>query len=125
MLQNATAPPGEIIEVVPVRPSEAERTWALAAHLGTLVLWIIAPLIALLTKGQDSAFVRAQAVESLNFQLTTLLALLASAALSMVGIGLLLLPTVVIGALLMVLWASVRAYQGRAFRYPMNIRFFP
>src|SRR5258707_15712982 len=59
---NTTAPPGQIIDVGPSRPNADERNWALAAHLGTLALWIIAPMSVLLTKGQESAFVRAQAI---------------------------------------------------------------
>jgi uncharacterized protein len=57
-----------------------ERTWALWAHLGTLLAAIVtgffswvAPLIIMQTRGRDSAFVRDQSVESLNFQLSLLI----------------------------------------------------
>jgi uncharacterized Tic20 family protein len=122
---NTAAPPGQIIEVSPLRPTAEERNWASAAHLGTLVLWVIAPLVVLLTKGQESAFVREQAIESLNFQLTVLLASFGAAALTMLAIGFLLLPAVMTGALVLIVWASVRAYRGDPFRYPLNIRLIP
>ena len=55
-----------------------DKTWALVAHfggaVGTLVsggpLGFIAPLIAMLAKGNESPTVRAHAVAALNFQLT-------------------------------------------------------
>jgi len=122
--QNDT-PPGQIIDVGPVRPNAEERNWASAAHLGTLVLWVIAPMVVLLTKGRESAFVRAQAIESLNFQLTVLLASLGSAALAMLAVGFLLLPAVATGALVMVVLATIRTYRGDPFRYPVNLRLIP
>ena len=124
MPQNDT-PPGRIIEVGATRPNAEERNWASAAHLGTLVLWVIAPIVVLLTKGQESAFVRAQAIESLNFQLTVLLVSLGSAALTMLEVGFLLLPAVAAGALVMIVWATVRTYRGDPFRYPVNLRLIP
>ena len=125
MPQNVTAPPGQIIEVAAQRPNAEERNWASAAHLGALVLWVIAPIVVLLTKGQESAFVRAQAIESLNFQLTVLLASLGSAALAMLAVGFLLLPAVATGALVMVVLATIRTYRGDPFRYPVNLRLIP
>jgi len=122
--QNDT-PLGQIIEVAQVRPNAEERNWASAAHLGALVLWVIAPIVVLLTKGQESGFVRAQAIESLNFQLTVLLASLGSAALAMLAVGFLLLPAVATGALVMVVLATIRTYRGDPFRYPVNLRLIP
>ncbi len=124
MPQNDT-PLGQIIEVAQVRPNAEERNWASAAHLGTLVLWVIAPIVVLLTKGQESAFVRAQAIESLNFQLTILLASLGCAALSMFEVGFLLFPAVAIGSLVLIVRATVRTYHGDPFRYPVNLRLIP
>ena len=59
-------------------PTSQERNWAMAAHLGAFVaayvaLGLLAPLIVLLVKGGESPFVRRHAVESLNFQITTLI----------------------------------------------------
>jgi uncharacterized Tic20 family protein len=51
----------------PGMPSEQERTWALAAHVGSflaayLALGFLCPLIVLLAKGNASRFVRYHAV---------------------------------------------------------------
>ena len=55
-----------------------ERTWATAAHWSALVaaflaLAFLGPLLVLLAKGNDSPWVRRNAVESLNFQLSMLI----------------------------------------------------
>ena len=55
-----------------------ERTWATAAHWSALVaacvaLAFLGPLVVLLAKGNESPWVRRNAVESLNFQLSMLI----------------------------------------------------
>jgi uncharacterized Tic20 family protein len=119
---RTTLPTPQIVGATSV-PTAEERTWALGAHLGTIVIYFLAPLIVMLTKGKESGFVRAHAVESLNFQLTLIIALCVAAALSIVGIGLVLMPLIAIAALVLIVIASIRAYQGEKFRYPVNIRF--
>jgi uncharacterized Tic20 family protein len=103
------------------------------AHIGAIIaalvaLAVLGPLIIMLTQGNKSAFVRRHAVESLNFQITLLLALVAGAVLSIVtlGIGLIIfIPAAIIvfvAALVFVILAGVKAYNGEDFRYPLNIR---
>ena len=55
-------------------PTSDERVLAILAHALTFVSNIIAPLIIYLLKKDDSQYVAEQAKESLNFQLTVLLA---------------------------------------------------
>ncbi|SFG50228.1 hypothetical protein SAMN05421678_106172 [Actinopolymorpha cephalotaxi] len=107
---------------------EDERNWAFGAHLGSFVaayvaLGFLCPLIVLLAKGKDSAYVRYHAVESLNFQLTTLLAAAIAGLLVFVVIGLVLLPFIGIAYVVLVILASVAARRGEWYRYPVNIRF--
>lgn len=108
-------------------PTSEERNWALAAHIGTLVAaWVamgfLCPLIIMLTKGNESAFVRRHAVESLNFQISVLIYLAVSAVLIIVLIGFFLLAAVGIFALIAVILASIAAGNGREYRYPLCIR---
>ena len=113
--------------------SQDERMWAMLAHVGALVAAVIAlaflaPLLVLLLQGSKSAFVRRHAVESLNFQITLLIALAAGAVIAIVTVGLALLVLVpaglVIGvvALIWMVMASVKANNGEEYRYPVNIR---
>ena len=116
----------------PVQPhpsgtTSEERNWAVAAHAGSFVaayvlLGVLAPLIVLLTKGKDSPFIRAHAVESLNFQISALIYLGVSALLIIVLIGIPMLIGVGIFYLIVVIMASVKASEGRLYRYPLTIR---
>jgi uncharacterized protein len=106
---------------------DQERTWAMLAHLLSLVsawfaLGLIAPLIVLLVYGDRSQFVRYHAVESLNFQITTLIAAVVAGALTIVIIGFVLLPLIGIAYLVFVILASMAANRGEWYRYPVNLR---
>ena len=108
-------------------PSSEEKNWALGAHVGTFVAaWIalgfIAPLVVLLVKGKESAFVRRHAVESLNFQISLLIYLAISFVLVFVLIGFVLLAAVGIFALIVIILATVKAANGEDYRYPLCLR---
>jgi uncharacterized protein len=112
----------------PPLPPDQERLWGMLAHLLSFVaayiaLGFVAPLVVLLVFGPRSAYVRAHAVESLNFNLSWLLYALVSGILVIVGIGLLLLIALGIAYVVLVVIASVRANNGQFFRYPLTIRF--
>jgi uncharacterized Tic20 family protein len=109
-------------------PPEQERLWAMLAHLLSFVaaylfLGFVAPLIVLLVFGPRSAYVRAHAVESLNFNLTWLLYGIVGVILAFLLIGIPILIALGIAYLILVVIASVRANNGEFFRYPLTIRF--
>ena len=104
-----------------------ERNWGMGAHLGSFVaayvgLGLFAPMLVLLVKGNDSAFIRRHAVESLNFQLNALVYIILFVILAFVLIGFVLLPIYGIFYLIVVILAGVRASQGEEYRYPLTIR---
>jgi len=108
-------------------PSSEEKNWALAAHVGSfLAAWFalgfLAPLLVLLVKGKDSAFVRRHSVESLNFQISLLIYLAISFVLVFVLIGFFMLAAVGIFALIVIILATVKAANGEDYRYPLCIR---
>ena len=105
-----------------------ERNWAMAAHLGSFLaaavaMAFLAPLVVMLVTRGRSEFVRSHAVESLNFQISVLIYAAISVVLIFVVIGLVLLTLLGITWLVAVILGGVAASQGRAFRYPLNIRF--
>lgn len=102
--------------------SQEERTWALLAHILTLVGGFVAPLVIWLVKKEESAFVADHAKESLNFQITLTIALIISAALVCVWIGVLLMPLVGIYGLVMVILATLKANEGELYEYPFTLR---
>jgi uncharacterized Tic20 family protein len=119
----AGGPPGQ-----PPLSADQERLWGMLAHLLSFVaayiaLGFIAPLVVLLVFGPRSAYVRAQAVESLNFNLSWLLYAIVAGILVIIGIGLLILLALAIAYVVLVVIASVRANNGQLFRYPLTIRF--
>ena len=104
-----------------------EITWGCAAHWSALVASVIAlsflgPLIVMLTKGNESAYVRRQAVESLNFQLSILIYGIVSFVLIFVLVGFVLLPIVGLMWLVFTIIGSIRSSKGEEYRYPLTIR---
>lgn len=97
----------------------ADRLWAAAAHAGALVAGFLAPLLVLATRGEQSSWVRDQAVEALNFQITVLLALAASAFFAFALLGAITGPLVAVAAFVLAALAGHRAWKGETFRYPL------
>jgi uncharacterized Tic20 family protein len=115
-------------------PTQTDRNWASASHWGTLVAaWLamgfLAPLIIMLTVGNQSPFVRKHAVESLNFQISLLIYGGAAILFSIltIGVGLLvvipLALVVLVLALIFLIQASIKAANGEDYRYPLTLRF--
>lgn len=125
------------MEVDP-NPSAQARQWAMLAHLLTLLGYLVVfghflpPLVIWLAKRDEDPFLADQAKESLNFQITFLLASIVAAGLivvlylSCVGIPLawLLGLSLPIAHLVLVLIAGLQASDGVRYRYPVSIRFF-
>jgi uncharacterized Tic20 family protein len=108
------------------------RRWAALCHLSAVLMFatvplgiaaggnVLGPLFVWLAKGRDSPFVDDQGKESLNFQIL----------MTLVGVALFLVPFARL--LLQVVWAafdmafvfvaSVKAYNGESYRYPMPVR---
>lgn len=124
--------------------SSETRGWGIAAHLvglgGALVtavtLGFAGPLVVWLLKRDDHPFIDHHAKESLNFQLTALVALLAGALaaipvflLGFLTLGVLWVVAIVVVVAASVVWfvfpivGAVKAANGEGYRYPVSIRF--
>ena len=104
-----------------------ERTWGAGAHWSALIALLIGlpflgPLMVLLIYGNRSAWVRRQAVESLNFQLSMIIYAIISAILIIVIVGFFLLLAVGALSIIMPIVAAVKVNNGEDFRYPLTIR---
>jgi uncharacterized protein len=106
-----------------------EKTWALIAHFGGIVVGFIAPLVVMLAKGNESPTVRAHAVEALNFQITWGVIAIVGWILGFCG------SFIIIGAIFFIVpfaaWlviiifsilAGMKANEGVLYRYPMTYR---
>ncbi|WP_188196472.1 DUF4870 domain-containing protein [Nonomuraea sp. SYSU D8015] len=104
------------------RPGTDDTTMAMLSHLlGLLVSWI-GPLIIYLMKKDESPYVRDQAAEALNFQITMFIGYIVSGILMIVFIGALLFPVIWILSLIFHIQAALAANQGQNYRYPFAIR---
>ena len=110
-------------------PDKEERTWGMFCHLivfsGFIIPFasIIGPLVIWIIKKDDMPFVEDQGKESLNFQITMMLATIVSVLLMFVLIGFVLIFVVLIFQFIVVIIASIKANEGVYYRYPLSIRF--
>jgi len=104
-------------------PSEDDRLWSILAHLSGFVLPIIGPLLIMLLRKPQTAFVKDQAREALNYQITGTLISLAFVVFTMVtlGVGGCLAPALFLLAVPPVL-AALKNGNHEAYRYPFTLR---
>jgi len=102
------------------KPTSDEKTMAILAHVLTFVCSFIAPLVIYLLKKDESPYVASQAKESLNFQLTLIVVVI---ALLITVIGILLIWPLCIAGYIFVIIATIKASEGKLYKYPLCIRF--
>ncbi len=83
---------------------------------------IIGPLIIWQVKKGESSFVDDQGKESVNFQITVMLAAIVAFILCFLVIGIFLLPVIGIADLVFIIIAALKANEGVAYRYPYTLR---
>lgn len=123
--QQPQQPPYQPVPAPPLRP-EDERTWAILVHLLPLVgVSFLGPLVVWLVFRGRGPFLEHHAKESLNFQLTVLIALLVSLVAVAVTFGIVVFApfAVYLGALVLQVLAAVAASRWEWYRYPVTIRF--
>jgi Uncharacterized protein conserved in bacteria len=112
-----------------VVPSKEEKTLGLVCvllqFLGFAVPFgsLIGPLVLWLVKKDSSHFLDEIGKETVNFQISMVIAAFICIILSFVFIGFLLLPIVLIYALVTIIIAAIKANEGTVYRYPVSIRF--
>ena len=101
-----------------------EKTWALIAHFGGIIVGFIAPLVAMLAKGNESPTVRAHAVEALNFQITWGIATILASIIAACTFGVLFFLPMVTWVIVIVfsIIAGMKANEGTLYHYPMTWR---
>jgi uncharacterized Tic20 family protein len=110
-------------------PGNDDKTWILVAHFGGAAGaflgggcsgWI-APLVALLAKGNQSPVVRAEAVKALNFQILWSIIAIVGWVLTCVLVGFIIGPAAwAIGTIFGII-AGVKANNNEPYNYPMTV----
>lgn len=118
-----TPPPPLAGQVAPAGYANSdEKTWALLAHFGGIILGFVAPLIAFLVKGNESQTVRAHSLQALNFQITWGIATIVAFILGVVTCGLLAWLPIVTWIVIVVfsIIGGMKANEGVLYKYPMS-----
>lgn len=105
-----------------MNPTHEERLWGLIAHLSPMISLFLGPVFVLVVKGNDSKWVRAHAIEALNFSITLALVYAVGVALFFFIVGLCVLMAAGVFGYVMHVVAGVNAYQGGSYRYPFVLR---
>lgn len=107
--------------MAPLSPPE-EKAWSLGAHLGVLILGFLAPLIIWLVFKGRGPFLEHHAKESLNFQITVMIAMFVAVILTFLLVGIVLVLALLPWMLIMPIIAAVKANNGEWYRYPLTLR---
>ena len=101
-----------------------DRTMAMIGHLSGIVAGFIGPLVIwLINKDKtDKAWLNEQAKEALNFQITMIIGWLIAGILTMVLIGMLLIPVLFLANIILCIMAGMKANEGVDYRYPFALR---
>lgn len=126
-IHPAPEPPTPEQQAQTIMPqSDDDKTMGMLAHL-LGILGFLGPLIIWLIKKDESPFVDFHGKESLNFQITFIIAVLAAsvlAAIPVVGcIACIIFPALLIVDIVFCVMAAMAAKDGKLYRYPITIRF--
>jgi uncharacterized Tic20 family protein len=104
--------------------SQDDKTMAMIGHLSGIIAGFIGPLVIwLINKDKaDKEWLNGQAKEALNFQITIAIGWVAAIALSMILIGFLLYPVLLIGNIILCIMAGMKANEGVDYKYPFALR---
>ena len=97
---------------------DGNTTYAALAHASALISSFLGPILFLVLADDDDELVKQNAKKSLNFQILVFIGFVVSGALTIVLIGLLLLPIVALIDLVLVLIGTIRANDGQVYSYP-------
>lgn len=108
---------------IPGTPSNDDCNMAMLAHLLALFTGFLGPLIIYLVKKEESPFVRDNARNALNFQISLFIYYMIAGILAIILIGFVLLAALGVLHLVCTIIGAVSARDGKVYSYPMTIPF--
>ncbi len=106
-----------------------EKQWALLCHLSGLSGYIIpfgniiVPIIIWSLKKEEMPMVNEHGKEVINFQISFTIWIIIASILTFVLIGLPILIALIIGQIVLVIIAAIKADKGELYHYPLSIQF--
>lgn len=114
--------PEETPAPAPVKSSKSEdNTLAILAHVLGIVIGFIGPLVIYLVKPEEG-YVKNQAKEALNFQITVLIGYIIGWVLTVILIGTVIVAAVGVVNLIFCIMAAMAVSKGEDYKYPFAIR---
>ena len=121
-MTDNTTPKSPYAGFTPMNPSD-EKLWAALVQLGGIFFGIVPALIGFLLLRTRGPFLREHTVAALNWQITLLLAYFVGVVTSVLLIGFLIIAAAGVMQLVYGIIATMRAYNGQLYTYPLAIRF--
>ena len=112
----------ESLDIQDQQPTTDEKNLALLSHIGTFFGGVIVPLVVWLVKKDESRFISDHAKESLNFQISLVIYVVASFVLVFILVGFILLFAIGVFAFITTIMGTIAASSGKPFQYPLCIR---
>jgi uncharacterized protein len=106
--------------VIETSPSANDKVAAMAVHIAGIFFWFVPSLIVYLAV-TGNPWLKEQARNALNFQLTMLIAFVIGIVLSFIGIGFLIIWAVEVIVVVLSIVAAVKANQGETYKYPLTV----
>ena len=124
-MTDAPPPPANPYQAqTPMTPSD-EKMWATLIHIGGILFSFVPALVGYIVLKDRGPFVRAHTLTALNFQISLVIYSIGIFVIGIVtlGLGWILYAPLVIGALVFMIIAAVKANEGQYYSYPLTIKF--
>jgi uncharacterized protein len=112
--------PKEEPSVIETSPSANDKVAAMAVHIAGIFFWFVPSLIVYFAT-TNNPWLKEQARNALNFQLTMLIAFIIGIVLSFIGIGFLIIWAVEIVVIVFSIIAALKANGGDTYKYPLTV----
>lgn len=104
--------------------SETEKTkWLALLHISGLFAFLLPPLIIYLWKKEEVPEMETHFMDVMNFQISIIVYIFASVLAIVLVVGILLLPLIGVLCTVVIVLNSIRVLNGKAYEYPLTIRF--
>ncbi len=104
--------------------SDAEKTkWLALLHISGLLSLLLPPLIIYIWKKEEVHEMETHFADVMNFQISIIIYILLSVLAVLLVVGVVLLPLIGILSTFFIILNSIKVLNGKAYHYPLSIKF--